>query len=225
MDLILNLLKQLSASLSPTQFLMVLVLIVVSIFLTIKFLAGKQRTAGGVLGMLSGYGETQLIEQGVQDKRIEDISAKLELGLDSMHQNFTSITTALDDIKVHIRENEQLYRKQMSDLLIVKRDLDKFAVHVTAELTDIKHGMRMKDVQDAVSFENLKNLFAKSNELLVQANNELQKLDDFMKSVIPEFRHDHKDISKEISDLSRDIALVERTIQNQMSSIQNISLR
>ena len=54
---------------------------------------------------------------------------------------------------------------------------------------------------------------------------QIDKIDEFTRAAIPEFRSYHKELSKEVSELNRDIALVERTINTQINTANAINLR
>jgi hypothetical protein len=54
---------------------------------------------------------------------------------------------------------------------------------------------------------------------------QLEKIDEFTRASIPEFRGYHKELVRQVSDLSRDVALVERSIQTQVNTLNTVKLR
>ena len=54
---------------------------------------------------------------------------------------------------------------------------------------------------------------------------QLEKIDEYVRSSVPEFRQAHRDLSKDLSTLSKDIALVERSIQAQINNVSGVKLR
>lgn len=220
MDIILALLKKLVVTLSPTDFLLVIAILCLTIFFTVRFILSKVKPKGGLMGLLTG--------PEPEDEVVTSVNAlkeELIVQISMVNQSCQSMIGAIDLMRQSIMENEQLIRKEMSDLLIFRRDFERISAHVNNELLDIKHQMKMHDVQDAQSFDALKALLLRGQELMTKTQSQLEKLDELAKISIPEFRSYHKDISKDINELSRDIALVERTIQNQMSNVQSITLR
>ena len=220
MDIILALLKKLVVTLSPTDFLLVIAILCLTIFFTVRFILSKVKPKGGLLGLLT--------RPEPEDEVVVSVNAlkdELTSGLAQVNQSCKSMVDSIDTMRQYVMENEQLIRKEMSDLLMFRRDFERISSHVNNELLDIKHQMKMHDVQDASSFDALRELLIRGQELMVKTQMQLEKFDEFARVAVPEFRTYHKDISKDISELGRDIALVERTIQNQMSNVQNITLR
>jgi hypothetical protein len=54
---------------------------------------------------------------------------------------------------------------------------------------------------------------------------QIEKIDEFVKASIPEFRGYHRDLGAELNNLSRDIALVERSLQMQINTANAVKLR
>lgn len=218
MDVIFNLLKQLATTLSPTEFLIVISLLSVTIVTVVKFFL-KNSKKGGIFQALVGAGEDLTTP------------ALLKLGLQLETQAATH-TAAHDKIlelivKINERNEEQneVLRSQITDVLLLKKDLDTSFANINREFDDIKHHAKMHDAHAQQTFDSMKELIQRSQDLMNRAASQLEKVDEFIRASVPEFRSYHKELSKEVGELSRDIALVERTVQSQMNNSNAIKLR
>lgn len=54
---------------------------------------------------------------------------------------------------------------------------------------------------------------------------QLEKTDEFVKAFVPEFRSYHKELGKDMTELSKDIALMERSVQTQINNTNALKLR
>ena len=180
MDLIFNLLKQLAASLSTTEFLLVLALVGLSSWTVLKFVLKHSKAKGGILAL------------------------------------FTS-----DDPKVRTEH----YKESIEDILNLRKDFTASTTQILREMEDINYQFKMHYQHDQQSHETVKELIKRINESVDRIFTQLEKSDEFFRTTVPEFRTYHKDLSKELSNLGRDVTLIERGIQTQINTQNAVKLR
>ena len=229
MDLILGLLQQLATSLSPTQFLGVLGLLVASVFMTVKLLATRKKKGKGLMGFLTGAPAGLTEEQLLTDiqRTVNNIETLVNAGAtgELLDKQSDKILSAIAELKEFSLLAEDHMSKQMQDLDEIKRDAHSISEGIIKELSDIKHTLKMHDVQTHQDSEISKELQNRMHGILGRMISQLEKVDEFARAAVPEFRGYSKDITKDISNLSRDIALVERSIQNQINTSSSVKLR
>jgi hypothetical protein len=229
MDIILGLLQQLATSLSPTQFLGVLALVVTSVFMTFKVLSARKKKGKGLIGFLTGAPaglteEQLLLDLQVTVGNIEKLMNTVATS-GTVERQTDKVLQAIAEVKQFVVLAEDHLDAQLVNIESIKNDLHELAEDIIKELSDIKHNLKMHDVQTHQDAEITKELQNRMHGILGRMISQVEKLDEFAKAVVPEFRSHSKDLSKDISGLSRDIALVERSIQNQINTPSSIKLR
>lgn len=233
MDSILDTLVQLASSLSPTAFLGVLSLVVGAVLTTIKimnYFSSKKKKAGGILALLTGQAAVAVTEE----LTMQDVQKKLDILLSNIDTLATAndsdkisekILFSLTEVKRDIAESAEQFEEHTANIISLRAEINDCFKAVLAEFADIKHYMKMHDVTVHQDSEAAKELQQRIHGIVVRAISQIEKADEFSRTTVPEFRSYHKELSKDVSDLSRDIALVERSIQNQINTSQAIKLR
>lgn len=229
MDLILGLLQQLATSLSPTQFLGVLGLLVASVFMTVKLLATRKKKGKGLIGFLTGAPAGLTEEQLLTDiqRTVNNIETIVRAGASGelLDKQAERVLNAIAELKEFSILAEDHMKAQIADIDAIKKDAATVAEEIIKELSDIKHTLKMHDVQVHQDSEVTKELQNRMHGILGRMISQLEKIDEFARAAVPEFRSYSKDMTKDISGLSRDIALVERSIQNQVNTSSSVKLR
>lgn len=177
----------------------------------------------GIFSFLTGQAEAAVSD----DVTIQDIHHKINalvttidrLSTTSLTESSTKrIMTGLAEIKREVQELDEDFQRIDTNLHAMKEEISNCFKAIIAEFADIKHYMKMHDVSVHTDSEAAKELQQRIHGILVRAISQIEKADEFTRTTVPEFRSYHKEISKDISDLSRDIALVERSLQNQINT-------
>lgn len=216
MDIIFNLLKQLSSTLSPPEFLVVLVIITVSVWTIVKFLI-KHIPKNHIRNSIFGLDEST--------SSLDSVQIKLELMESSQSESLSKIMSAVVELRNNNEKYDDIVNKQMVDLIILKKDIDQMNLALHEKLEDIKQQFKSRDLHDHQVFDVLKESQSKLQEIVSKTTSQLEKIDEHTRGAILDFKSSHKDLGKNLSDLSRDIALVERSVQNQINSVNAIKLR
>jgi hypothetical protein len=197
MDVIFDLLKQLLDALgNPLTFLLDLALITMATF----FLTKMAVRSIGKGGFLSIFFKGESLTSKKDSKDLNEI--RLALGTivgtqGQALQQITSLVSVLGD--------------DSKDIIAAK-------TAIANEIDDIKAWMKTHDALEQQTNLNMRDLMQRSLDSLTKINSELEKIDEYVRASIPEFKMDNREIQKGIAELSKDIALIERTIQAQMNT-------
>jgi hypothetical protein len=223
MDIVLNILKQLSTTLSPTEFLMVLVIIAFTAFSAARFfmkVAGKKSGDFNLFGGGSASDEAVKIQNDIQK-----IEQDLSIIVNAQTELLAKLTDILGGIKDTTEETTEMVREHSTEMLMFKKDVEAQALAAQKEIDGIIHQLKMQDVHNHQMGEALRESLSKILTSTTNMLTQLEKTDEFAKAFVPEFRSYHKELGKDITQLSKDIALMERSVQTQINNHNALKLR
>lgn len=228
MDLILNLLKQLAATLSPSEFLIVLGIIVLVSFTAIRFTLKLMDKKGGLGSIFASQDPITILSEKI-DKLTASVNELKQFDtLAKTNELFAvrdRLFQILDEMQKNSADQDETIRSQITGLVLLKKDLTASFTELNSQLDDVKHQLKMHDAHDMQVFENFKEVLHRSQEVVQRVLSQLEKVDEFTRAMVPEFRSYHKELSKELGELSRDVALVERSVQAQINTMNAVKLR
>ena len=210
MDTVLSLLSQLFSSLSPSQFFMVIGAIIIITIFSVKFVISQTKKKDGFFAFM-------FAESPISDELNERFK-KINEGTDEVLQ---AITTIAGDLKVGTTD----IKTQISDFMSLRKDMETIIKTMKTEINDLKHQLQMHEIHEQQTLDTLKDTFQRALDVLAKITAQIGKVDEFVTAAIPEFRGYHQELSRDLSELDKDIALVERSIQNQISNISAVKLR
>lgn len=224
MEIVTTLLKYLSDSFTPMEFIAVLLVIFAVCYLAIKYILKSAAKEDGLWDFLRSE-EAEIELADIQDD-IYKASRESKKQLDEIEKNTTDILASLAVMQTQDKLNSDALSKHIEELNALHGLLSDTKENITKQFDEIKHQFKMHDLHDHQAFENLKASIEETLDVINNVNSQVEKIGDYVKNAVPEFKTSHKDLSKDISDLSRDIALIERSLQNQINNSQRgISLR
>lgn len=201
----LKLLQELYTSLSSTELFLLIALLVSffpMIFKILKTILQNRNAINAIIGNdTDHFSEMQASLLTLATK--EDIE-RLKEQLHAIQTKISEDGVLIADIKREVTSISSVFQRQLHDIL--------------QKLND--EGVDLREQHQAI-----KDVLSKVNESISKTISQLDKIDEFTRASIPEFRSYHKEISKDLSDLSRDIALVERSLQNQINNTNAVKLR
>jgi chromosome segregation ATPase len=215
MDLILKLLKDLYSTVSPVEFVFVSIVIMGIVFVVMR-LALKMMIANGG-GLFSGGMDVHIKEFS---EKLDDVPTK-----EDHKQAFDALVEKLDELKHHSMSNLDAMRSNATEILMLKRDLQDLADQLARDIDVIKDELKHQESEGDTVTSNLKTTLHQVQDILSKITSQLDKIDEFARAAVPEFRSYHKELSKDISDISKDIALVENTLNSQINTKNSIKLR
>lgn len=220
MSMILSLLKQLASSLSPTDFLLVLVIIAATSFYAVNFFRKLYNSKSS--GSLFGGSTTE------NEKMQKDV-AKIERDISTIISNqtelFSKLASMIETVKELLDENTEIVREHTTQMLIFKKDVESHTQAIRKEIDSIVHQLKMQDLHSSQTSESMKESLAKIHTSTAHLISQLEKTDEFAKAFVPEFRSYHKELGKDITDLSKDVALMERSVQTSINNHNSLKLR
>lgn len=217
MEMLFHIVKQIYDVLSPAELFFILTLILGMIPVIIKIIAKVFSNRKVISAIIGAETDTQL--ENIS-RRLDDMMSK-----DDHRDSIEMICKALDEIKSQLNSNADGMQAQNMTFHQMQGDLQTISESLRKEIADIKHHLKMKDIHDQQSITLVKDVLDKIQENLQKLTSQIDKIDEFTRASIPEFRSYHKELSKEIGNLSRDIALVERSIQTQINTVNSVKLR
>jgi hypothetical protein len=216
MELIFNLLKQLASTLSTTEFLLVLALVLLSSWTVLKFVLKHSQKKGGLLSLLTSEDPNE---------KIEELSKKFEAMQLQNVANTEKVLLAFEKFSDEAKIRNMHYNESIEDVLTLRKEFAISTATLVKEIEDINYQFKMHYQHDQQSHETSKDLIRRISESIERIFIQLEKSDEFFRTTVPEFRTYHKDLSKELSNLGRDVTLIERGIQTQINTQNAVKLR
>ena len=218
MELIIDLLKQLASSLTPADMIIIVLLVLVLTFFTTQATVKLvRRNKTSLIGKVFGLSE--------EAAELSEIRSHLVSLTTSTTESSARIITALELMHGDAKARNDLDAQSFAQLQNYRAELVAMTSEVKREFDDIKHQMKMHDSHADASSAAMRDTINRILEVVNRINVDLQKIDEFARSAIPEFRSYHKEITKDLAELSRDVALVERSVQTQINTVNAVKLR
>ena len=226
MDFVLNIFKHIAQFVSPTELLLLICAVAAVTFFIVKFVLGLMGNKGAFGGLMGGDDEAikkekmhQLLNEKfaalLSKEEFNSVVSKMQENiLDTIHQLNREHTTRLADIFAKVEMFSSL-----------KRDIEASINIIQEDIRSIRHQMQMHDMADEKNFNAVKEGLQRAQESLNRVMIQVEKIDEFARAMVPEFRGHHKDLNSALAEISKDIALVERSIQTQITTANAVTLR
>lgn len=222
MEIVLTLLKSLASSLSPGEFLVVLGLIIVAVFTSLRVILRHLRRRGreGLAAFFTGDEHADIDD-------IREIQTKLDdvMTMDEFEKAIQLLTQNQIKSNEIIQQELHALQARLEAISAAGREMQLSFREMHEDFLDVKDQNRETQSNLTASTVLLKTEVAKALEHTQRVLSQVEKIDEFCKAAVPEFRSYHKDLSKSVSDLSRDVALVERSVQTQLNTGSAVKLR
>lgn len=226
MDFVLNIFKHISTFVSPTELLVIICAVAAVAFFIVKFILGLMGKKGALGGLMGGDDEAIKKEKMHQllNEKLSSLLAKDE---------FSAVIRKLqEDIldTIHQLNREQAGKiaqifTKVDLMSSLKRDVESTVNLIQEDIRSIRHQMQMHDMADEKNFAAVKDGLQRAQESLNRVMIQVEKIDEFARAMVPEFRGHHKDLNSALAEISKDIALVERSIQTQITTANAVTLR
>jgi len=201
----LKLLQELYSTLSSTEIFLLLALLISAFPMIFKLLAKIIQNRKAINAIIGNDNDDILkIQETILTLATKEDIEKLKEQLQNIQSKINEDSLLIGDVKREVSLLSGLLQKELQNILEKMSD----------------DGADLRD-----QHQSIKDVLSKVNESIAKTISQLDKIDEFTRASIPEFRSYHKEISKDLSDLSRDIALVERSLQNQINNTNAVKLR
>jgi hypothetical protein len=218
MDYIYDSLKDLASVLTAGQFLMILAIITLVSGLAITFFIRNYKNPNGIFAFLKSNNEEMDDDIAVIKEQIEFLSTKMD-------NIIREVKEIVGDAFIEQRDIGNSIKTEITRTVELKEEIQEMYSRLNNSLEDVKTVIRLQDSHEQQSAEHIKNILQQSLDAIRSTQAHLEKLDDYIRDQVPQFRADNKEFAKDLNDLSRDLALIERSIQTQVSTIQAVTLR
>lgn len=218
MDIIISIVKYLSTSLSPAELLVVICAIVISMFTGIKYTVKilSKHSKGGLGGLLLGGSQSNSDEMKQMSKQLERV-----LTSDDLDKKLASIHASIQKIIDFSEKEANNFQEKFHAISLMRQEIDTTHNQIQEDLEELRRVISQAISLSENNASALRTDMLKLSEILHRTISQLEKIDEFTRATVPEFRSYHKDLAAGIKDLSRDIALVERSIQIQINTSNN----
>lgn len=222
MEVLLGLLQTLTAAMTPTEFLITAIIVIGSVIFALKF-AFKHVKAGGFLNGLVNRGNDEKIR--LLTEHMEKSITKEQLAVE-----FSRFEAAISGMLTEIRRDAVAHNSEIGDnlttLSMMRLDVEKTFSIIQMQIEAITSQMKLHDVHDEANFAEIKANIQRGQDLMNKVTSQLEKIDAFVQNAAPEFRQFHKELTREINQLSKDIGIMDHVLQAQINSSKlGITLR
>lgn len=159
------------------------------------------------------------------ETEITEIKDSIQFLSNKMDNVIREVKELVNDAFTEQRVIDNSIKQEISRTLELKNEIQEMYYKLSSSSEDIKSVMRLQDSHQQQTAENIKSILQQSLEAIRNTQAQIEKLDDYIRDQVPQFRADNKEFAKELNDLSRDLALIERSIQTQVSTIHAVTLR
>jgi uncharacterized protein YoxC len=206
MELITSLIEKIYSSLSAPEFTLLIVLAIIMLPMILKALSKILANKTALSSLIGAGNDNEILK--IQES-ISSLATK---------DDIDSIKKSIADIQEKIDGGNTAAQESKRDFMTLTASLQRDVLELSKKIESI--GLEINRTNDSS-----RELLNKVNGLIAKLISQVDKIDEFAKTAVPEFRSYHKEISKDLSDLSRDVALVERTLQNQINNTNAVKLR
>jgi uncharacterized protein YoxC len=206
MELITSLIEKIYSSLSAAEFTLLIVLAIIMLPMILKALSKILANKTALASLIGTGNDSEILK--IQES-ISSLATKDDI--DSIKKSIADIQEKIDDGNIAAQES--------------KRDFMTLTASLQRDVLELSKKIESIDLEINHTNDSSRELLNKVNGLIAKLISQVDKIDEFAKTAVPEFRSYHKEISKDLSDLSRDVALVERTLQNQINNTNAVKLR
>jgi chromosome segregation ATPase len=206
MELITSLIEKIYSSLSAAEFTLLIVLAIIMLPMILKALSKILANKTALASLIGPGNDSEILK--IQES-ISSLATKDDI--DSIKKSIADIREKIDDGNIVAQES--------------KRDFMTLIASLQRDVLELSKKIESIDIEINRTNDSSRELLNKVNGLIAKLISQVDKIDEFAKTAVPEFRSYHKEISKDLSDLSRDVALVERTLQNQINNTNAVKLR
>ena len=224
MEIIFNLLRDLGKSLSPSEFVLILVIIALTCGFVITSFLKSSKNKHGLLSFLSWGKESEEAELTLDDirdqlsafatastksatKMLTEI-AQIKMGNSDWHESVSVALTGVARFETDIR----------NEIYEIQAVLEKHILDTTNDREN-RSALLERDTADARAS------LSGALTSLRSIDQQLEQLDDYVRDKTQELKLDNKEFSKTLNELSKDVALIERSIQSHVGANSSINLR
>jgi hypothetical protein len=214
-EILIPILQYLTASLTPPELLAVLAIIGILTAILVRFGLKKRKA-------ISAFFAKE------EDETLKEISGRIAL---------TSTTADIDamiaKLEISIKhQTEEITRsihalkEKLVEISTLRNEIDEKEFERTfSELDDLRDFLTKSNEITMEQRHVLLQSTAKLQEIQARTLSQVEKVDEYLKAAVPEFRGYHRELGSDVKMLGRDIALIERSIELSINTSNAVKLR
>lgn len=215
MDILIALIKYLAATLAPTEILIVVVIVGLASFFAVRFALQRKNA---IMAFFSKD----------EDQNLKQINEKL--GALVTKDELRAVQEKLEMILGHeLGENtksvSQLKEKFVEIATLRQEINDREFQHVLEQIEENRELFLSQYEKSAQQHALILSSTTKLQDTQAKTLSQVEKIDEYVRAAVPEFRGYHRELGSDIKMLSRDIALIERSLQLNINNQSAIKLR
>lgn len=216
MDLTITLLKQLGNSLSTTELLFVVAIILASTIWGVKFFVKNRDALAGFLNKDSGA-----------NKSLDKVYARLDTlaTKNDLDKLILQIDTTVKERTDQLDTDFSIIREKLESIAIMRRDVEELKTRVVDDITEIRQLQESNSKIISGRFDEVLANIYRNHDTYTKLIRELEQIDEFMKQSVPEFRDYHHELTRTLAQLNKDLALVTAISQMQINNNNAVKLR
>jgi hypothetical protein len=217
MDIILALIQYLLATLAPTEILVVIALLGLASFFAVKF-ALKRKNA-----IMSFFAKDE-----DEDETLKRINEKLAMAL--TREEFKAAMAQFELVVKHeLEENTKtidVFKEKFVEIATIRQDInDREFQRVIEQIDESREIFLAQYEKSAQQHALILSSTTKLHDAQSKTLSQVEKIDEYVRAAVPEFRGYHRDLGSDLKMLGRDLALIERSFQMNINSNSAIKLR
>ena len=215
MDIILALIQYLLATLAPTEILVVIALLGLASFFAVKF-ALKRKNA-----IMSFFAKDE-------DEALKRINEKLASSL--TREEFRAAMAQFELVVKHeLEENTKtvdVLKDKFVEIATIRQDInDREFQRVIEQIDENREIFLAQYEKSAQQHALILSSTTKIHDAQSKTLSQVEKIDEYVRAAVPEFRGYHRELGSDLKMLGRDLALIERSFQMNINNSSAIKLR
>jgi len=159
-----------------------------------------------------------VIEQLVSsEQKIISILEVMQEEAKLQNSNLSHYSQQINALKAEV---ELAFANASAHIENIKQELKLFDIHndavlrqIDSQLGDISKQTSSQSAHSETSYASVRENILRGQEVMHRILSQVEKVDEFAKTAIPEFRSYHKELSKEVGQLSREVGIMDRVLQ------------
>lgn len=221
MEFIFGLLQQLIQNTSAPELLVWSTIVVAVVFFItknfLKYTSGVTRLAN-IFNGSSANDMKLVIDQLVStEHKIVSILGDMQAEAKLQNSNLSQYSQQISALKAEV---ELAFANASAHIENIKQELKLFDIHnstalkqIDVQLGDISKQTSSQNSHSEMAYVSVRENILRGQEVMHRILSQVEKVDEFAKNAIPEFRSYHKELSKEVGQLSREVGIMDRVLQ------------
>ena len=221
MEFIFGLLTQLIENTSTSELLAFGTIFLMVIFVLtrnfLKYTSGINRLANVFNGNTTDDIKLVIDQLISSEQKIVSILSVMQEESKVQNSNLSKYSEEINSLKTEV---ETAFVNATTHIENIRQELKIFDVHndallkqIDTQLLNIGRQATLHEAHNETAYISVKENILRGQEVMHRILSQVEKVDEFARTAIPEFRSYHKELSKEVGQLSREVGILDRVLQ------------